>query len=132
MYDFCFWEPVQARQLFRKAQLLHTKPVAPTLPPALDQALLESELASARSQLASLQSQSSLTLQKLKDTQDQLEEAMKKLAAADEALADSAARLDAARRWRELFVPELHTANARRFAAEERLYRANLPKITIM
>ena len=39
------------------------------------------------------------------------------------------AKLAAELSWKESFVPELHAANARRFAAEEALYRANLPAL---
>jgi chromosome segregation ATPase len=51
------------------------------------------------------------------------------LADAKAAAAVLSGKLSAELAWKDKFAPELHTANARRFAAEEALYRANLPPL---
>ena len=109
-------------QIFQVAQAAEDKR-------ARAQAALELVARRSRAELAALRLQLSKAQTECALRAEQIVALQTELAAAVNVEKVLRVKLESELLWKESFVPELHTANARRFAAEEALYRANLPPL---
>ena len=113
-------------QVFRVARAAEDKQARTQASVELIARRSRAELAALRLQLSHARAECSARAGQIVALQTELDDVKAAAANTENVLR---ARLEAEMLWKQKFVPELHAANASRFAAEEALYRANLPPL---